>query len=143
MSQSTFHLTIITPEKVVFDETIEKVTLPTTTGDITVLPHHIHLLSTLKIGMITTFSESGETFLAISGGFVDICNNTVTVLAETAETADEINEERAHAAKERAIKHLSEVEITEADHARLRASIQKSFTRIAVLDRYKKRKKTA
>src|ERR1041384_8302885 len=81
-------LDIVTPEKQVMSDTVDMVTVPTLSGEAGILPNHAPLISALKPGVLS-FTKSGAVQkLAVSGGFVEVGVNTVSVLVETAETAD-------------------------------------------------------
>lgn len=95
-------LEILTPEKVVLNESVESVTAPGTLGEFGVLPGHAPLVSTLGTGEVRIKKDNQDQFLAISGGFAEVGNNKVTILAETAEPLNEIDIKRAEAAKTRA-----------------------------------------
>ncbi len=113
----SFELT--TPERVAFKSEATSVTLPTMEGEITILPHHIPLLSVLSPGMITVKHANGaEEYLAVGGGFVqvsfakkdakDAVPTRVVVLADTADRSDELTAEAVEAARERARKALQD-----------------------------------
>jgi len=141
MSSKSFHLTIITPERVVYDQDIQKITLPTTEGEITVLADHANLLSTLALGQISTVSDDALSNFAVSGGFVEINNNKVTILANTAEHGAEIDEKRAQQAKDRAELLLKSAIHSDQDQALVSASLQRALLRLKVLDRYRRHHK--
>ena len=93
---------IVTPERVVLDKVVDQVTLPTQSGQITVLPNHIPLLSALQAGEVIVKSGKEESSLAIAGGFLEVRKNEVIILTENAEPSHEIDEVRAQEAKNRA-----------------------------------------
>jgi F-type H+-transporting ATPase subunit epsilon len=100
-------LDIVTPEKKVMSDTVDMVTVPTLSGEAGILPNHAPLISALKPGILS-FTKSGSTQkMVVSGGFVEVGVNTVSVLAESAETADEIDTAKAKAEKEEAEKALA------------------------------------
>jgi F-type H+-transporting ATPase subunit epsilon len=100
-------LDIVTPEKKVMSDTVDMVTVPTLSGEAGILPNHAPLISALKPGILS-FTKSGATQkMVVSGGFVEVGVNTVSVLAESAETADEIDTAKAKAEKEEAEKVLA------------------------------------
>lgn len=116
-------LDIVTPEKKAFSESVDSVTIPTLVGEVGILPNHAPLISALKPGVLS-FSKGGTVQkLVISGGFVEVGVNTVSVLSDVAETADEINAEQARAElaeAERALAASKEaIEDTEAEQERL------------------------
>jgi F-type H+-transporting ATPase subunit epsilon len=97
-------LKIITPERVVFEEHVYQITLPLAGGEITMLPDHIPFIGVLKIGEIKVRKEkNGEvSSLSTSGGFLEFHDNILTLLADTAERAEEIDMQKAKDAVERA-----------------------------------------
>jgi len=99
-------LEIVTPEKKVFDETVDSVTVPTATGEVGILPNHAPLISSLKSGILS-YSEKGVSEkMVVSGGFVEVSTNKVSVLTDVAEKADEIDTEAARAERDAAQKVL-------------------------------------
>jgi F-type H+-transporting ATPase subunit epsilon len=100
-------LDIVTPEKKVMSDMVDMVTVPTLSGEAGILPNHAPLISALKPGILS-FTKSGSTQkMVVSGGFVEVGVNTVSVLAESAETADEIDIAKAKVEKEEAEKVLA------------------------------------
>lgn len=99
-------LEIVTPERKVFDETVEAVTIPTAKGEIGILTNHAPLISTLKPGILSYTNKGAVDRMVVSGGFVEVSNNKVSVLADVAERADEINVESARTEREDAEKIL-------------------------------------
>src|SRR3989339_1875924 len=96
---------IITPEREIFSDVIEQVSLMTRDGEITILPGHIPLVSILQAGELKYKKNGQENILAVSGGFVEVRgDNEIVILADTAEMAQEINLKRAEEAHERAKK---------------------------------------
>ena len=130
---------IVTPEKVVFQKEIDQLTLPTQTGQITILPNHIPLLSALQAGEMIIKNEREKIPLAISGGFVEVKpNSEVVVLTETAEHALEIDEARAEEAKKRAEALLKDAKNKEVvDYTALAAKIEKELARLKVARKHK------
>ncbi len=131
---------IATPEKVVYEDEIKQVSIPTTSGEITILPNHIPLVSVVQAGEMKIVDKDGEHVLAIASGFVEVrVNNEVVVLADRAERAEEINLERAEEARNRAEKEMNDARNREdVDFARLQAMVDKEMNRIKVGKKYKK-----
>lgn len=102
-------LEIVTPEKRVLDTEVDSVTVMTATGEAGILPNHAPLISSLKPGILTYTSKGASDKLAVSGGFVEVSGNIVSVLADSAATADEIDVAEAKADKEVAEKAFSAV----------------------------------
>lgn len=117
-------LEIVTPEKKVFDETVESVTVPTATGEAGILPNHAPLISALKPGILSFTNKGTVEKLAVAGGFVEVSGNQVSVMTDTAESAADVNVEQAKAERESAEKVLAalstaSIEETEAERERL------------------------
>lgn len=131
---------IITPEKVVSSNDIQQVTIPTESGEITILPNHIPLITVLKPGELRYTKNGEEHNLAVSGGFVEIKENgSVVVLADTAEHAHEIDISRAEKAKEAAAKLMAEARHAEhVDFEAIQTKIEKELARLRVGNKYRK-----
>ena len=117
-------LEIVTPEKKVFDDTVDSVTVPTASGEAGILPNHAPLVSALAPGLLSYSNKGISERLAISGGFVEVNANKVSVLADVARTAAEIDADAARAECEAAERELasstaSTVEQTEAIRERI------------------------
>ena len=98
-----FHLSIVTPEKIYCEAEINSLVVPGTEGYLGILSHHAPLISSLKPGKIEyKDSENKEIVLAVSGGFIEVSDNKVTILADAVETTDEIDIKRAKSARDRA-----------------------------------------
>jgi F-type H+-transporting ATPase subunit epsilon len=109
MAEKTFHLEIVTPKRVVFRGEVTSLSAPGEIGGFQVLHNHAPLLSSLEIGKVKIIDAGGTEYkYAASGGFVEVRENFAILLAETAERIDEIDTERAKAARDRALKRLAE-----------------------------------
>lgn len=132
-------LKIVTPEKVIFESEIDEVLVPGADGELGILPGHIPLIAALKVGELKIKKEGKWDHFAITGGFIEVCENNVKVLANAAEHAEDIDEVRAMEAKKRAESLLKEkqedVKFTEAS-----ALLERSITRLQVAQRKKKYK---
>jgi F-type H+-transporting ATPase subunit epsilon len=118
----TFSLQIVTPEREVFDSPVESVSLPGSDGGFGVLRNHAPLIAALDAGEVTLFdAESRPLHLAVGGGFFQVIANQAIILADSAETAAEINLERARAAESRARARLAGQMETEGNFQRDRA----------------------
>lgn len=137
----TFQFKIVSPERVVFEAKVSQATLPTSTGQITVLPHHIPLVSNLVPGEIVIHDENGqERMLAISGGFTQVFPDKIVVLADTAEMAHEISENQAVEAHKRAEDLLkAKGGVRDKEFAALQVMMDKELARLKVVRRYKQR----
>jgi F-type H+-transporting ATPase subunit epsilon len=134
MADRTFTVDIVTPERVVVHDEATSLVAPGVVGSFGILPNHAPLLSELAIGELRYRRNSGqEQRLAIGGGFLQVFNNQVTVLADTAERAEEINTERARRALERYRGEAQEV-TSLADERRLlaEAAVERARNRLRV-----------
>ncbi len=102
-------LEIVTPEKRVLDADVDSVTVPTASGEAGILPSHAPLISALKPGILTYIIKGAATRLVVSGGFIEVNADKVAVLADTAESADEIDIERARSTRDEAEKAFAAV----------------------------------
>ena len=126
---SMLQLEVVTPDKTVVSAQVDMAVCPGVMGEFGVLPHHVSLLSALKIGNLR-YTEGGKQHnVFISGGFADVNNKVLTVLAESAELAEDID--TARAAKERAEKRLAS-QADDVDHARAEAALQRAVERLHV-----------
>ncbi len=113
------HLEIVTVERLVFSDDVDMLVAPTTTGQITVLPQHAPLLTMIEPGEIRIMKGGEESYIAVSRGFLEVIGNKATILADTAERAEEIDIERAQAALQHArelialstLKHVSSADM--------------------------------
>jgi F-type H+-transporting ATPase subunit epsilon len=128
-------LEIVTPERLVFDETVDGVTLPGSEGELGVLPHHAPLVSTLGIGELKIRAGGVEEFFAIAGGFVQVLPDKVVVMAETADLASEIDLEKAQEARRDAERALESGYHEGVDLSAARASLQAALLRERVAQR--------
>ena len=118
------NLEIITPEKSVFKDQIESVTIPGTIGSFQILKNHAPLISSFEVGLIKIKKESNDSYYTTSGGTVEVNDNKVLVLADSIEKIDEINGDRAMEALVRAeerLKRKNEADVDEAAAAAIAA----------------------
>ena len=126
---------IVTAERVVYSEDVNSVLAPGTEGELGILPNHSPLLTTLKPGELRVEKDGNQTYLAVSGGFMEVLGNKVTVLADTAERLDEIDSERAEQALPRAEDFLNNNESSAIDLQRALLSMRRSQARLKVARR--------
>lgn len=141
MTTKTFHLKIVTPEGVAYEDDVYQITVQTTSGEITILPEHIHLISIVKAGEMRIKDAEGMHPYALTGGILEVRKKgySVIILADTAERAEEIDVERAIAARERAEELLAQADIAaDIDFARFNAIINKEMNRIKIGTKYRK-----
>ena len=129
---SSFLLRIITPDRVFYENQIKMVEFNTTEGEIGVLPGHIPLTVIIKPGILNITEGEGDKEAALHAGFAEILPEQVTILAEIIEWPEEIDEERAEAARERAEERLRS-RTPETDIARAETALQRAMARINVL----------
>jgi len=127
-------LKIVTPERVVYEDVVDSVTLPTTSGEITILKDHIPLVSNLRSGEIRTLTGKEEILLSVSTGFVEVRpGNEVIILADTAERAEELDLKVIEEAHERAKKLLEEKRHVDTEaFAHAAAALERELARFKV-----------
>ncbi|MDX9913423.1 MAG: ATP synthase F1 subunit epsilon [Candidatus Moranbacteria bacterium] len=143
MDKKIIKLKIITPERVVYESEIFQVTLPTQSGEVTILPNHRSYIASLKPGEIITKKENDteEVSLAVAGGFVEFHDNSLVVLADEAQMADEINIEEVEKAKKRAEDIKNKViQVDEMEYARVAVALEMELAKLKVARRYMKRR---
>jgi F-type H+-transporting ATPase subunit epsilon len=126
---------ITTPERVVFSDEVDEIILPTMNGEIGVLPHHIPLVSILVPGEVRIKKGNEVIYLAVSGGFIQVRPDKVVVLADTADREEEIDEQAAEEARQRAKKLLEEQRTDSAEFAAISAQLEKELARLKVVRR--------
>jgi len=104
----TIHIQIITPEKTLIDQEASEMIIPTTTGELTILPHHIPLMTQIAPGIVAIKHNGKEESLAIDNGFIEITEKSVTILADFALHAREASASQAEEAKRTAEKAMKE-----------------------------------
>ncbi len=124
---------IVTPEKEIFEDEVDQVTLPVTDGEVTILPNHTSYIASLKPGEIIFKKGDKETALATSGGFVEFEKNTLVFLADSAERIEEIDVEEAEKAKARAEELMkTRVKMDDEEYAKVAAAIERESARIKI-----------
>ncbi len=128
-------LEIATPVRLAVSETVDEVVVPGIEGYFGVLPGHAPFLTTLGIGEVMYRVDRDEHYLAVSGGFAEVRNDKVIVLADTAERPEEIDRARAERARERAEQRLSGRSPDDVDFARAAAALARALARLQVAGR--------
>lgn len=131
----TILLEIVTPDRLVLSEEVDEVTAPGVEGEFGVLPGHTPFLTTLKVGELTYRKGKEIHHMAVSWGYAEITPKKVTILAEAAEIAAEIDIERAKAAMEKAEKELKKLSKEDKDYLIEAARLEKSLIRVQVAER--------
>jgi len=134
----TIELDVVTAERVVFSDKVDMIIAPGNEGELGILPQHASLMTTLKPGELVVRCKDQEYLLAIGGGFLEVNNDHVIILADSAERAEEIDIERAEAAKKRAQEALAHPGSGET--AMAEAALRRAISRIEVADRRRKKK---
>jgi F-type H+-transporting ATPase subunit epsilon len=135
MYEKSFSLQIISPDRVVFEGNATSVSAPGTVGGFQVLFNHAPLLSALTPGPVKVKSPEGvDRLYATGGGFLEVHDNTVVVLVESAEKPEEIDVARAAAARDRALARLNSSGPT-TDARRAEASLQRALNRLRLAGR--------
>ena len=139
---SSLRLDIVTAERVVYSEDVEVIIAPGVDGQLGILPHHAPLMTILQAGELVVRRGGEEDTLAISGGFLEVRPDRVIILADSAERAEEIDMERAGAAKQRAEERLKERGVAPGlDEARCEAALRRAVARLTVAEKIKRRRK--
>lgn len=134
-----FKLKIVTPERVVLTDEVSQLSVSTTSGQITILPHHLPLVSQLAPGeIIVKYQDKEASLMAVFGGFIEVLPDEVIILADRAEYAADIDEQRAEEARQRAEDALKEEHIDSEQFAMLSATLEKELNRLRVSRKYKK-----
>ena len=127
----TFKLEIVTPDKQVVADTAEELQLPGKRGYLGILPGHAPLITELDVGELSYRRDGRTVHLAIAWGFAEVLPDKVTILAEIAERAEEIDVARAQRAKDRAETRLQKLE-GDTDFPRAASALQRALTRLLV-----------
>jgi F-type H+-transporting ATPase subunit epsilon len=123
-------LEIVTPERRVFDETVDTVTVPTATGEVGILPNHAPLISSLKPGILSYTNQGATERMVISGGFIEVNSNKVSILADVAENSDEIDVEAARIEREAAERVLGSWSGTQEEFEVEREKLERAQARL-------------
>ena len=133
------HLQIITPEKKAFDDEVEKETLPTTTGQITILPHHVPLVTSIEPGELAYKKHQKETHMAAGSGFAQIGPQEVKILVDLAAPEEEIEEKKIEEARKQAEEALKQKHIlSEEEYATAAANLQKALVQLKIKRRHRR-----
>ena len=136
---ATLRLEIVTAERTVFADDVSEVVAWGVEGQLGILPHHAPLMTMLKPGDLLIKKDDEEYYLAISGGFLEVRPDKVIILADACERAEEIDVERAEAARHRA-EEILKTRPPEMDTAAAEAALRRSLARIKVAERRRRKK---
>lgn len=137
------HLQIITPEKIVYDDEVDQILVPTEKGQIGILPHHINLITKISSGELIIRNKGTNRFIGVTGGFLEILKNTVTILADYATHAEGINTEKAEEAKKRAeevIKNKKDI-LPQEDLIRAQSELRRALLELNIAQNHSKRRR--
>ena len=135
---ATFKLEIVTAERMVFSEDVSAVIAWGVGGQLGILPHHAPLMTILQPGDLLIRRDHEEEYLAISGGFLEVRPDKVTILADACERVDEIDIARAEEAKKRAQETMKVAPLA-AEAATAEAALRRSLARLKVAERKRRR----
>ncbi|KKR43897.1 ATP synthase F1 subunit epsilon [Candidatus Nomurabacteria bacterium RIFOXYB1_FULL_39_16] len=144
--QKKLKLKIVTPERLILEEMVDQVSLPTTLGEITVLPDHIPLITELASGDVVAYVNGEYVPMAVVGGFIEVKYNEeniteVAVLADFAEHLTEISDDKIEKAKARAEELSKLMENKEhVDFEHFEAELERSLTRVRIADKWRTKK---
>ena len=132
---------IVTAERIVYSEEVDSVVAPGIEGQLGILPHHAPLMTILQAGELVVHKGEDEEIMAISGGFLEVRPDHVIVLADQAERAEEIDADRAEAARKRAEERLKDRKVEGMDLLRAEASLRRAMVRLSVAEKIKRRRR--
>ena len=132
MADSTFKLSVVSPERLVLSEEVEEAQVPGKNGCLGILPGHAPLMTELDIGELSYRQGDRTGYLAVTWGYCEVLSNQVIVLAEHADRAEEVDRERAQASMDRANKRLANLQDPDVDFLRARTSLQRALIRVQV-----------
>lgn len=135
---SQIHLKIVTPEKLIFDEEVSGVNVSTEQGEIGILPNHVNLMAKLAPGELIIKKSGKAESMAIGDGFLQVANNTLTVMTDLATYATDIDERAVEEAKKRAETVLSQT-LSDEEYAETLANLEKSLAQLRVKRRHRVR----
>ena len=139
MATADLTLRVITPDRILLDTTVESVTLPAVDGSMGILRRHANMVAALDVGVLEYKDASGnEVPMFVGGGFAEVRDNTVRVVAPVGEQAEQIDEERAMSAEKRArerLDHAQSVGAADVDTLRAQLALRRALARLRVSGR--------
>jgi len=130
---NTMHVEVVTAERKLYSGEADAVQAPGSEGQLGILPRHAALLTTLASGGLRIGLAGAEETIYVSGGFLEVSNNNVTVLADAAEHAEDIDQARAEEARRLAQERLAQTQ-SNVERAQLEAALQRAVTRLRVVE---------
>ena len=123
-------LSVVTPEKQLVSEEVDQVNAPGSEGDFGVLYDHAPILTNLRAGQLSYENDGESTALVISGGYLEVTDNRVTILAESGEFLHEIDRERAERARSKAEERLSNPDLSEEEFSETQKKLFRAIARL-------------
>jgi len=136
---ATFRLELVTAERMVYSDDVDMVIAWGLEGQLGILPHHAPLMTMLQPGELIIKKENEETYMAVSGGFLEVRPDKVIILADACEHAEEIDLARAEEAKRRA-GEIMEAPSPETDSAAAEAALRRSLVRLKVAEKIRRKR---
>lgn len=136
---ATFRLELVTAERMVYSDDVDMVIAWGLEGQLGILPHHAPLMTMLQPGELIIKKENEETYMAVSGGFLEVRPDKVIILADACERAEEIDLARAEEAKRRA-GEIMEAPSPETDSAAAEAALRRSLVRLKVAEKIRRKR---
>lgn len=134
------NLSVVSPEGTVYQDTVDEISLPTPTGEITILPHHVSLFTKMSSGIVNIKKGGKESIIATIGGFVEVDNGNVTILSDHLVKAENIQAAKAQEAKKRAEDTMKKKE-SDVDFVMAEKELQRAIMELHVADKIKKKQK--
>ena len=135
---SNLHLKIVTPEKMIYDESVSSVNISTESGQIGILPNHVNLMAKLEPGELIIKNGAKIESMAIGDGFLQVSKNTLTVMTDLATYVQDLDEKVLEEAKKRAQEALSKT-LTDEEYAETLSSLEKSLAQLRIKRRHRVR----
>ncbi|AGC03300.1 ATP synthase epsilon chain [Candidatus Blochmanniella chromaiodes str. 640] len=142
MSECTYYLTVVSVEREIFSGVVRKIQVTGIEGEMGVFPGHTPLLTSIKPGVLRIVkSHDNEEYIYISGGILEVQRNIVTILADTAIRAEELDEKKAREAKHEAEKHIKNYRhSSDIDYIKITSDISKAIAKLRLMELTKKNK---
>ncbi len=132
----TIKVSVVTPDGLVYESDVEMVSTKAQSGELGILPGHIPMVAPLQIGAVRLKNDGKTELVAVSGGFLEVRPEKVTILAQSAEQSDEIDLDRAKRAKDRAEQRLQTHKQDHVDFRRAELALQRALNRINVSEKH-------
>lgn len=131
----TISVSVVTPDGPVYESDVEMVSTKAQSGELGILAGHIPMVAPLQIGVVRLKNGNSTEFVAVSGGFLEVRPDKVTILAQSAEKSSDIDAERALRAKERAEQRLREAQQANVDFRRAELALQRAINRLSIVEK--------